>query len=53
MQAGTDRWQAAGWRGMSIERLQENCGHRHPDFKTAAAEAFGGRRQLCSVEPLC
>ncbi len=44
MQAGTDMWQAAGWLGMTVEQLQENYGHHHPDFQSEAAEAFGGRR---------
>jgi integrase len=45
MQAGTDMWQAAGWLGMTLEQLQDNYGHHHPDFQSEAAEAFGGRRQ--------
>ncbi|SHN66589.1 tyrosine-type recombinase/integrase [Bradyrhizobium erythrophlei] len=44
MQAGTDMWQAAGWLGMTVEQLQDNYGHHHPDFQSEAAEAFGGRR---------
>jgi len=44
MQLGTDPWQAAGWLGMTLEQLQENYGHHHPDFQEEAAEAFGGKR---------
>lgn len=44
MQKGTDRWQAAGWLGMTLEQLEDGYGHHHPDFQEAAAEAFGGRR---------
>lgn len=44
MQMGTDPWQAAGWLGMTLEQLQENYGHHHPDFQEEAAEAFSGRR---------
>lgn len=44
MQAGVDLWLAAGWLGMTVEQLQENYGHHHPDFQEEAAEAFGGRR---------
>jgi hypothetical protein len=29
---------------MTVEQLQENYGHHHPDFQSKAAEAFGGRR---------
>jgi integrase len=44
MQRGTDRWQAAGWLGMTLEQLEAGYGHHHPDFQEEAAEAFGGRR---------
>ena len=44
MQKGTDPWQAAGWLGMTLEQLQDNYGHHHPDFQEEAAEAFSGRR---------
>ncbi|WGR95727.1 MULTISPECIES: hypothetical protein [unclassified Bradyrhizobium] len=44
MQAGTDLWEAAGWLGMTVEQLEQNYGHHHPDFQEEAAEAFGGRR---------
>ena len=44
MQAGTDMWEAAGWLGMTVEQLEENYGHHHPDFQNEVAEAFGGRR---------
>lgn len=45
MQSGTDPWQAAGFLGMTLEQLQENYGHHHPDFQEEAAEAFGRRRR--------
>jgi integrase len=44
MQAGVDMWEAAGWLGMTVEQLEANYGHHHPDFQVEAAEAFGGRR---------
>jgi len=31
MQAGADRWQAAGYLGMSVEMLDRVYGHHHPD----------------------
>lgn len=43
MQAGTDPWQAAGWLGMTVEQLQQNYGHHHPDFQQEAAGAFSVR----------
>ncbi|WP_375787716.1 hypothetical protein ACE10Z_09675 [Bradyrhizobium sp. Pha-3] len=43
MQAGVDMWEAAGWLGMTVEQLEANYGHHHPDFQEGAAEAFGGR----------
>ena len=30
--------------GMTVEQLEANYGHHHPDFQEAAAEAFGRRR---------
>ncbi|MFK4398168.1 site-specific integrase [Bradyrhizobium elkanii] len=44
MQAGVDMWEAAGWLGMTVEQLEANYGHHHPDFQEEAAEAFGARR---------
>jgi integrase-like protein len=44
MQAGVELWQAAGWLGMTVEQLEQNYGHHHPDFQDEAAVAFGGRR---------
>jgi integrase len=44
MQRGTDPWQAAGWLAMTLEQLQANYGHHHPDFQEEAATAFGGKR---------
>jgi integrase len=41
MQAGTDLWEAAGWLGMTVEQLEQNYGHHHPDFQEDAAEASG------------
>jgi hypothetical protein len=47
MQEGTERWQAAGWLGMTLEQLENGYGHHHPDFQEEAAEAFGaGARRL-------
>jgi hypothetical protein len=45
MQAGVDIWEAAGWLGMTVEQLEANYGHHHPDFQEEATEAFGGRHQ--------
>jgi hypothetical protein len=37
-------WEAAGWFGMTVQQLEANYGHHHPDFQEGVAEAFGGRR---------
>jgi integrase len=37
MQSGVDRWQAAGHLGMSVEMLERNYGHHHPDYQKQAA----------------
>ena len=38
MQAGVDRWEAAGHLGMSLEMLERNYGHHHPGAQKRAAE---------------
>ena len=43
MQAGVDRWQAAGYLGMSVEVLESTYGHHHPDHLRDAAQAIGKR----------
>jgi integrase len=51
MQAGVDMWEAAGWLGMTVEQLEANYGHHHPDFQEEAAEAFGRRRSSERYSP--
>jgi integrase len=41
MQAGADRWQAAGYLGMSVEMLERVYGHHHPDHLQNAVLAMG------------
>lgn len=38
MQAGVDKWEAAGSLGMSVRTLEAVYGHHHPDFQAHAAE---------------
>jgi integrase len=38
MQKGIDPWEAAGHLGMSLEMLERNYGHHHPDAQKRAAE---------------
>lgn len=46
MQAGVDKWEAAGFLGMSVEMLDRVYGNHHPDHLRQAAHALGyGRRQ--------
>jgi len=47
MQAGVDKWEAAGFLGMSVEMLDQVYGHHHPDYLGNAAQAlsYGRRRQ--------
>jgi hypothetical protein len=50
MQAGVDRWEAAGFLGMSVEMLDRVYGHHHPDYLRAAARAIGYRpRQSLAI----
>jgi integrase len=43
MQLGTDKWQAGGFLGMSVETLERTYGHHHPNHLTAARDAFDRR----------
>jgi hypothetical protein len=45
MQAGVDKWEAAGFLGMSIEMLDRVYGHHHPDHLRMAARAIGYRHR--------
>jgi hypothetical protein len=51
MQAGVDLWTAAGFLGMTVETLERNYGHRHPDHMKDAADALsrGHRKTTNSV----
>lgn len=49
MQRGAPLWEAAGFLGMSVEVLQENYGHHHPDFMHGAANAIGSKKRHVSV----
>ncbi|MCZ4274028.1 tyrosine-type recombinase/integrase [Maritalea porphyrae] len=40
MQRGVDKWEAAGFLGMSIEMLDRVYGHHHPSYMRAAAAAL-------------
>jgi hypothetical protein len=41
MQAGVDKWEAAGFLGMTVEMLDRVYGHHHPRHLRTAAEAIG------------
>jgi integrase len=43
MQAGVDKWEAAGFLGISIQMLDRVCGHHRPDPLRSAARAIGYR----------
>jgi integrase len=43
MQAGVDKWEAAGFLGMSVEMLDRVYGHHHPNHLRGAARAIGYR----------
>jgi len=51
MQAGVDLWTAAGFLGMTVETLERNYGHHHPDHMKDAADALsrGPRKTTNSV----
>ena len=43
MQSGVDKWEAAGFLGMSVEILERVYGHHHPDHLKKAAHSIGYR----------
>ena len=43
MQGGADKWQAAGYLGMTMEMLETVYGHHHPDAMRSALDALGCR----------
>ena len=40
MQAGADKWAAAGYLGMTVQTLERVYGHHHPDYMKGAVAAF-------------
>ncbi len=45
MQAGVDKWEAAGFLGMTVDLLDRVYGHHHPLHLQRAARAIGYRPQ--------
>ena len=47
MQAGVDKWQATGYFGVSMDTLERDYAHHHPDHQKDALDAAnrGGRRR--------
>ena len=43
MQAGADRWEAAGYLGMTMDMLESVYGHHHPDHMGSALDALDRR----------
>jgi integrase len=53
MRAGGDRWEAAGFLGMSVEMLDRVYGYHHPDHLRTAAHFIGYRpREKLAVDSL-
>ena len=52
MQAGVDKWEAAGFLGMSVEMLERVYGHHHPDHLRRAAHSLGYRPTHSLAVPL-
>ncbi|RVO55189.1 integrase [Sinorhizobium meliloti] len=44
MQAGADKWQTAGYLGMTLETLEGTYGHHHPDHQSDVGAAFTSGR---------
>ena len=49
MQAGVDKWEAAGFLGMSVEMLDRVYGHHHPNHLKQAARSIGYRKPDVSL----
>lgn len=43
MQKGADRWDAAGFLGMTVDTLEKVYGHHHPDHQSSAIRALERR----------
>jgi Phage integrase family len=52
LQNGIDKWEAAGFLGMSVEMLDRVYGHHHPDHLRRAALSLGYRRGQSLAVPL-
>jgi len=46
MQRGADKFQAAGYLGMSQKTLETVYGHHHPDHQSSVADAFSKRKRI-------
>ncbi len=40
MQSGVDKWQAAGFFGLTLDMIESTYGHHHPDHMRGVAEAM-------------
>ena len=40
MQRGVDKWQAAGYFGLSLDMIESVYGHHHPDYLQSVAAAM-------------
>jgi integrase len=45
MQQGVDKWEAAGFLGMSTDVLERTYGKHHADFQKEAADATARKRR--------
>ena len=52
MQSGADKWEAAGFLGMTVEMLDRVYGHHHQDHLRTAAKAIGYRPGVSLPVPL-
>ena len=52
MQAGVDKWEVAGFLGMSVEKIDRVYSHHHPDHLRRAATALGYRQRQSLAVPL-
>jgi hypothetical protein len=51
MQAGVDKWEAAGFLGMSVEMIDRVYGHHHPEHLRNAARSIAAKSLKKLVGP--
>ena len=46
MQRSADKFEVAGYLGMTMKTLEPTYGHHHPDYQTSIGEAFARKKTM-------